>query len=77
MLSETQRLTERNPKTGLPDLKYRDGLACRTFWFCPEAGEPCHVHRCDVAIAIERLASYEDTRLTPNEVMLLKKKSHK
>lgn len=73
MLNEIERLTERNPKTGVAHLKYTDGLACGTFWFCPQTG-PCNAHRCDLAIAVNMLAAYEDSRMKPGEVMKMKER---
>lgn len=72
MLKETERLTERDALSGVARLKYKDGLNCGNFWFCPE-GE-CNAHACDVAIAVERLAAYEDSKMTPEEVIRMKEK---
>lgn len=75
MLSEFERLTEKDEK-GNYRLKYTMGLACGTFWYCP-TDLSCHAKRCDLAIAINKLAAYEDSGMKPEEVMRMKEREKK
>lgn len=73
MLKKVHRLTERHP-SGTADLIYKDETyPCHKQWFCPE-GDCSNAKQCDYAKLLERLASYEDTRLTPEDILKLKDK---
>jgi hypothetical protein len=74
MLRKKDRLTIRDPKTKTADLLYKDeSIPCRRVWFCPNEG-PCTGKPCDLSIVIEKLAAYEDTRMTPEEVIAMKER---
>lgn len=72
MLHKTQRITKRS-KTGVASTFWKDGMSCYKEDFCPPPGQECNAHACDLAIAIERLAAYEDTRMFPEDVVAMKK----
>lgn len=72
MLKKIDRLTERT--NGVANAVWRDDTyPCYKLDFCPEG--PCtSPNICDYAIRIERLAQYEDTRLTPEDIVKLQAK---
>lgn len=71
MLSQIDRLTEYNA-CGMADAVWRDETyPCHKLFICPE-GNCNNADACDFAIRIKRLAAYEDTRMTPDDVMRMK-----
>lgn len=72
MLHKAQRITERS-KTGVASAIWKDGMSCHKEDFCPPPGQECNAHACDLAIALERLAAYEDTRMLPDDITAMQK----
>lgn len=72
MLRKIDRLTERY-KNGIADAVWRDkSYPCHRMDICPEGD--CDIRNyCDYANILERLAAYEDTRLTPKDVAMMVK----
>lgn len=80
MLKDSERLTERDKNgTAWPFWKDKSIPCCQKhllddLW-CVEG--KCVNTQCDFRHIVDRLAEYEDTKLTPSEIQDLKEKSKK
>lgn len=78
MLRKTERLTERDRKTGIASSVWHDkSIPCRrddmlAAEWCPD--ENCVDTNCDFRRILDKLAAYEDTRMTPEEVIAMKER---
>ena len=74
MLPESERITMRNASGAVKvkDKYIDESILCFKEWFCPQTESYCQPNYCNFATVLDRLASYEDTQLTPEEIKLMR-----